>query len=392
MKNIIFCADGTWNSPGQDDNHDGAPDPTNVFKLFSNLDGSNDAASLRLADEQERTLCDEDGAAIQIGKYLHGVGDSDNLLVKLLGGTMGAGLITRIVRGYTFISRNYSPGDKIFITGFSRGAYTARALAGFISAKGLLDPARVDLNDKGSAYRQGAAVWYDYRKTAIVNNRDWLRKLEDMVADLPAFVSRPSPDVLLKDVPIEAVGVWDTVGALGIPEYNAKRQRLDAFRFVDTTLSANVRHAYHAVAIDEQREDFTPTLWKADPRIAQLLFPGAHADVGGGYPMANNESGLSDAALAWMTNQLSRLGVRFADKPAYPPSSDPRGTAHQPWAHEPWDLLPKAARSFPPQGLTLDDSVCARIAGGALCADPGQMPCAYDPKNIAAYRAAAGCT
>ena len=85
----------------------------------------------------------------QAAKYLHGVGDSDNFLVKALGGALGAGLITRIVRGYTYISRTYAAGDRIFIVGFSRGAYTARALAGLIAAKGLLDATKLDPTEQG---------------------------------------------------------------------------------------------------------------------------------------------------------------------------------------------------------------------------------------------------
>ena len=94
---------------------------TNVFKLFLNLAGELSPDSLRSADEQERVVAGADGKPTQIAKYLHGVGDSKNFLVRVLGGGGGAGLVTRIVRGYTFISRNFEPGDRIFIVGFSRG-------------------------------------------------------------------------------------------------------------------------------------------------------------------------------------------------------------------------------------------------------------------------------
>jgi hypothetical protein len=95
-KNIIFCADGTWNGPGEPDTDDKTAPPTNVFKLFLNLDGRDTPDSYLLEKEQERTLTGTDGELRQTAKYLHGVGDSDNFLVKLLGGTLGAGLITRI--------------------------------------------------------------------------------------------------------------------------------------------------------------------------------------------------------------------------------------------------------------------------------------------------------
>src|SRR5690242_11976985 len=96
-KNIIFCADGTWNGPGNDNMADQA---TNVFRLFVNLDGEDDIGSTLLANEQERNLT-VNGTMAQCAKYLHGVGDSHNVLIRLLGGTVGAGLIARIVRGYT---------------------------------------------------------------------------------------------------------------------------------------------------------------------------------------------------------------------------------------------------------------------------------------------------
>ncbi len=150
-KNIIFCADGTWNGPGEPDSDDKTADWTNVFKLFLNLAGVDTPRTALLEKEQERALLAADDALQQIAKYLHGVGDSDNFLVKILGGTLGAGLITRIVRGYTFTSRNYVPGDKIFLIGFSRGAYTARSLAGLIANRGLLDASKLDLSDKEAA-------------------------------------------------------------------------------------------------------------------------------------------------------------------------------------------------------------------------------------------------
>jgi Uncharacterized alpha/beta hydrolase domain (DUF2235) len=147
--------------------------------------------------------------------------------------------------------------------------------------------------------------------------------------------------------PIEVVAVWDTVGALGIPEYDVKMRRLDAFQFADLKLSPVVGHGRHAVAVNEMRVDFTPTLWDVDPRIAQMLFVGAHADVGGGYPESNDESALSDATLKWMTAELVQLGVRFSTSPAFIVKQNAEGPAHSPWARPPWDVLDRAPRVFP---------------------------------------------
>jgi hypothetical protein len=135
-KNIVFCADGTWNGPGQSDTKLAERQWTNVFKIFLNLDGLDAARTALFADEQERELI-VDGDLVQIAKYLHGVGDSQNFIVRALGGGLGEGLIARIVRGYTFISRNYEVGDKIYVIGFSRGAYTARAPRGVNFGQGV---------------------------------------------------------------------------------------------------------------------------------------------------------------------------------------------------------------------------------------------------------------
>jgi uncharacterized protein (DUF2235 family) len=387
-KNIIFCADGTWNGPGEPDSDDKTATPTNVFKTFLNLDGLDDPGTTRLAKEQERSLPGADGTPQQVAKYLHGVGDSDNFLVKALGGTLGAGLITRIVRGYTFVSRNYAPGDKIFLLGFSRGAYTARALAGMISAKGLLDARKLGLTDanKEAAYCLGAAVWFAYRQSALPTEPNLFDRVLNAVLNVPAFLLRPPREDQLVSAPIEAIAVWDTVGSLGIPLYSDRLVRLDVFRFADTKLSTNVKRGRHAIAIDEQRGDFTPTLWDADDRIVQVLFPGAHADVGGGYPLANDESGLSDGAFKWMSDELANLGVRFAASPSCPPKPNSQGTAHRPWAHPPFDKLLPGPRTFS-KGLCLSKSVLDRVGGAAVIADPGLQAAAYAPGNLSDYLA-----
>jgi uncharacterized protein (DUF2235 family) len=379
-RSIVFCADGTWNNPDQDENSDQSADPTNVYKLFLCLDGALSTDSLLKANEQEKELT-KDGAFQQISKYIHGVGDSGNPIIKLLGGAFGAGVIARIVRGYTFISRNYEPGANIFVVGFSRGAYTARALVGLIVSQGVLAPHLTQ--DKELAYRRGAEAWYRYRKTTIANPFS-LRQLADVVTDLPGFLSHRS----LQDtdlVPVDrvsAVAVWDTVGALGIPVYVARGKRVDAFKFCDTTLSQKVTRGFHAVALDERRNDFTPTLWDSAANVTQVLFPGAHADVGGGYTVSNDECGLSDGALQWMITQLTGVGVLFSNAPAYQCKPKPAGTAHKPWMHAPWNLpgVSLGARSFS-QGMAQDPSIAVRMAAGNIVAEPGDLPAFYLPTN-----------
>jgi len=277
MKTIVFCADGTWNGPGQpEEQEEQGGHRTNVFKLFLNLAGDLSPDSLRSADEQERSVTGADGRVTQIAKYLHGVGDSKNFLVRVLGGGGGAGLVTRIVRGYTFISRNFEAGDRIFIVGFSRGAYTARALGGLIVARGLLDAKRNDLDgDRAQAYRLGSAEWFTYRREVLKERKSLLRTLAEVAVDLPGFLQSPATAPRIADVPIEAVVVWDTVGSLGIPAYNLKTDtQLDAFQFADLVLSPKVRHGLHAVSVDEQRSNFTPTLWDLDDRITRCCSRG----------------------------------------------------------------------------------------------------------------------
>jgi uncharacterized protein (DUF2235 family) len=310
---------------------------------------------------------------IQIAKYLRGVGDSYNILVKLLGGAIGTGTIARIVRGYTFVSRNYVPTAKICLIGFSRGAYTVRALAGLVQARGL--PLA---NDKGQAYRLAAAVWYDYQheRLAADPNPSLLGSFEDLAADLPGFLSQPPTDKLVSPVAIDTVAVWDTVGALGIPEFTSTGAVADLFRFANTTLGADVAAGIHGVSRDEMRADFTPTLWDPDPKITRLLFSGAHGDVGGSYPTTNTESGLSDLTLDWMAGRLAARGVLFAPTPTFRPAPDPCGCAHQPWLTPPFNLLPILKWVFP-QTLLESPSVQARRTGGPVRSDPSMSPDKY---------------
>jgi uncharacterized protein (DUF2235 family) len=385
-KNVVFCADGTWSGPGAPDGDD-TLHSTNVFKLFRNLGGADTPATAQSSKERERLLEAVDGSVGQIAKYLHGVGDSNNFLARILGGAFGAGLITRIVRGYTFLSRNYVAGDRIFIIGFSRGAYTARSLAGLVAAKGLLDATKFDLTDRTGAYRLGAAVWYEHRRRCLQGNKTLLDELEDIVIDLPGFLTRPPPDDQLVAVQIDTVAAWDTVGALGIPQYNVQRMRVDTFQFADRALSPKVSRGLHAVALDEMREDFTPTLWDPDPRITQVLFAGAHGDVGGGYPDSGGEAGLSDGALTWMSGELAQRGVQFRAPPAYAARPDARGMAHRPWLDLPWTALPCSSRVFP-AGLDLSRSVVDRIAAGSALVEAEGMPVPYLPANLSGYLAA----
>ena len=367
-KRIVFCADGTWNGPEKQtgvapidsaDEHgelQGAK-VTNVVKLFANLAGRVTPQTMTMRDEQEKVVSDAAGSVSQVAKYIHGVGDSDSFLKKAMGGMFGMGVIARIVRGYTFISRHYDAGDEIHIAGFSRGAYTARALAGMISCVGLLNRAEYDAEDRNEAYRLGVAAWCKCKNMSLHG----AGKLTDLANHMLNFVSgffarKLDADQLIADVPIKSIAVWDTVGSLGIPAYAADR-RFDVFRFVDTKLSNKVQHGFHAMAVDELRGDFPVTAWDSRAGIKQVWFVGAHADVGGGY--SAEESRLSDIALEWTMKQLAEVGVRLATPLTYEPKPLIAPAIHQPWSKAPFALLPRSPRQVASTD-TIHDSVLRR--------------------------------
>lgn len=375
-KSIIFCADGTWNSPGDT----AGKVSTNVYTLFSLLQGGTISSTKFLDNtgdilELEKSVV-ENGETLQIAKYINGVGNSQNKILKLLGGGFGAGLVARIVRGYTFISRNYQPGDSIYIVGFSRGAYTARALAGLIAAQGLL---KNKFNrSSGDAYKLGACAWYHYRKG---NNGGF--SLVDFTTAIANFDMREymladslDPNDFAQVDSIKSVAVWDTVGAMGIPKYDVKEEKLiDTFRFANTKLSDKVQVGLHAIALDEQRLLFTPTLWDAASNVFQMVFVGAHADVGGGY----EENGLSDIALGWFVERLGSVGMHFVHNVAEKIHGNSGAPAHQEWRHL---TNGSGIRIFNrASAIAAHPSIAERMALKAVQADLTDAPTPYRPKN-----------
>jgi hypothetical protein len=364
MKHIIYCADGTWNGPGslptpgapdgaQDvdapasTSGEGAARATNVWRAFANLAGDITPETQALPREQEKFLRGASGELLQVAKYMHGVGDSGNLVIKALGGALGAGVIARIVRGYTFISRHYEAGDAIHIIGFSRGAYTARALAGMICSAGLLDTRRYDPTDREQAYVRGYAAWLRAHTIVVGQGGSLAQRVTGLLRGAARWIAAavtPSRDYIT-GVPIKTVAVWDTVGSMGLPLY-IQGQRRDAFSFVDTKLNPLVQRGFHAMALDERRRDFPVTRWEPRAGITQCWFVGSHSDVGGGYPAG--ETGLSDLGLDWMTGCLVGQGLRFADPPPVRVRLD--GFAqpmHRPWESPPFNIDPQPRVPLP---------------------------------------------
>ncbi len=270
MKRLILCCDGTWNRADQSRN--GEPCPTNVLRL---------ACRVAKRDEAKKIP--------QVIYYRQGVG-TGNWLDRLTGGAFGHGLEENIHDAYRFLVANYELGDEIFLFGFSRGAFTARSLAGMIRKCGILK--RTCLQ----SYSEALALY----RSAIHPDNEEARRFR---------ATRCMTEG--KEIPIRFIGVWDTVGALGIPVRGLRWLTRHRYEFHDTELSGTVQTACHALAIDEQRAPFVPALWqdlpKANQTIEQVWFPGAHSDVGGGY----GSGGISDISLQWMIDKAADANLIF---------------------------------------------------------------------------------
>ncbi len=260
-KRIVFCADGTWDAPAAN---------TNVYLIYKALTVTAD----------------------QVTYYDDGIGSQATGLSRVLEGAFGQGLFQKIQDGYTQIAHVYEAGDQIFLFGFSRGAYTARSLAGMIAICGL--PSGSFTND---CVTQAFAAYRDPANRSTI------------LAGLGACG--------LYNAQIQMIGVWDTVGSLGIPAIFGGIDEAQ-YGFLDTSLHPDVKNAYQALAIDEQRAQFPATLWTGDAApgqtIDQVWFSGCHGDVGGGTPLGGPvDAGtrLCDITLGWMIRNAQAQGLTF---------------------------------------------------------------------------------
>ncbi|MQA21936.1 T6SS phospholipase effector Tle1-like catalytic domain-containing protein [Rugamonas rivuli] len=393
-KVIVFFADGTQNGfdrkktwPSTD------VFASNVLKMYRWLDGAEITNTQHQNVESERILLDTKGAQAQVAKYLHGVGNHQNFISSSICSMGGSGLIARLIRGYTFISRHYCPGDKIVLIGFSRGAYTVRALAEWIIANGLLERDEKFPMTREAAYKKAAASWTEWQRGRSkadaqkeIEAMGFWKELKRELRRLPPFFRGPVP-VLTGPVPVDTVAVWDTVGSLG---FNRKLDRspdgqflrTDLAKLTDEVLPQMIGRGIQALALDEQRVDFTPSLWaKGQKRITQCLFPGAHSDVGGGYK--ESESGLSDGALIWMQQQLEQYKVlKFGSRPANI-RPDAFAAAHRPWVETPFRFFRKSQRSYLGRSdIELHASISDRYHCFAVQACSKSMFTQYRPPNI----------
>lgn len=272
-KRLALFLDGTWNSTS---------DNTNVWRLKC------------LCAPIDRDECP------QLTYYDLGVNG-------FWGGTFGKGLIANVVQAYEWLVENYQEGDEIFIFGFSRGAFTARSLAGLIAKYGMLRAgAPLGVNQLYERYhrRDDRTIW----KLLALRNEGTLKGVSLEERWMMKFAI---------PVNIKLVAVWDTVGALGVPFLHIPGISRQTLSFLHTGLRIPIEHGFHALAIDEHRLSFSPTLWTvkkttaAQPRpidsVEQRWFVGAHANVGGGY----QSDVLAQRPLKWLMDKAEKLGLCF---------------------------------------------------------------------------------
>ncbi len=279
-KKLVVLCDGTWNTPTQAMR--GTPCPTNVVKV---------SVALAPQDRQGRE---------QRQCYRKGVGN--NRWERLRGGAFGLGLSEEVKAAYRFLMDNYEPGDELYFLGFSRGAYTVRSAVGLVRNSGILRRDQADRVDDAFALYRARELPPTHQESARFRQNH----------------SHPSTR-------IRFMGVWDTVGALGIPVTGNLVADLvnRRWQFHDTQLSSHVEAAFQALAIDERRRPFKPALWVQQPgaqgqRLEQVWFAGDHCDVGGGH----TDAGLSDIALRWMIDRAEQCGLTFEPPGRWAASAD----------------------------------------------------------------------
>ncbi|MDP3516914.1 MAG: DUF2235 domain-containing protein [Pseudohongiella sp.] len=277
MRNIVIGADGTWNKPDQSDR--GRQVPSNVVKMV-------------------RAVERHSPAVPQICWYCTGVGTA-GVIDKMWGGAAGRGLFGNMREAYAWLAAHYQPGDRLFLFGFSRGAFTVRSLAGMLQVCGI---PRAGL---GTKVPEAAPTATTLATTAahIYRIHDPIKRAQAGAEFREKYQCHPGQ--------VHFLGVWDTVGAMGLPTKGplgwVTRSR---HRFHNVQLGDNICHAYHALAINEQRAPFEPALWQppCPPQVQtvqQMWFPGVHSNVGGGYV----DAGLSDVALLWMMECAASHGL-----------------------------------------------------------------------------------
>ena len=287
-RQLILLCDGTNNTAT------GGSNDTNVVKLLGRLS---------LHSGNQRVFYD---AGVGRPDALPGATQSDKLKrlwERLSGLAFGSGVYENISDAYGFLMDNYRPGDQIFVFGFSRGAFTARALAGLVNMFGILAP------EHGNMMPSLLHIYFSQRNAK--GSKDEKKRLATIEQIRQLFVP-----VEHRETWIHFVGVWDTVASIGLPPFDRQITGSPTIKNADGT-PKKFRHMRHVLALDEHRTPFQPRLYLQEnlpepnahgQTLLQYWFPGAHCDAGGGY--VDEEATLSDGALAWMVEEATTWGLR----------------------------------------------------------------------------------
>lgn len=278
-KRIVILCDGTWNSPDKLNN--GIECPTNVVKI---------AKSIKDFDTKGNK---------QLTYYDPGIGTSGLAIKRWYNGATGTGISKNILLAYKYLIMNYEIGDELYFFGFSRGAFTVRSLVGLIYNSGILRRNCVELIDKAyKLYKSRSSLTHPKANEAVLFRKTY---------------------AIQDSIPVKFIGVWDTVGSLGNPLFiNNIFSKISfsivANSFHDTNISPIVENAFQALAIDEKRRNFSPTLWEpnkflSSQNLEQMWFVGVHSNIGGGYTC----SALSDISLEWMRDKAQKCGLCLDD-------------------------------------------------------------------------------
>jgi uncharacterized protein (DUF2235 family) len=361
-RKLVVCCDGTWNTPRNE---------TNVFRTYRFLRERLGSPAEVVQKDGVRSCGGRagDGSEVLLF-YDQGVGT--DWFSRLVGGAAGVGLSDNVRDAYHFLGHNFAPGSEIYVFGFSRGAYTARSLCGFIKAAGLL--ARPSVKDVWRAYMDCYAtaprIVARPRGWNLERARGWLaERAGDAVGTLggAAVTSLPRHP----GVKVRFIGVYDTVGALGVPLTDAASVNEPIIGFHDTTLGDTVENAVQALAVDERRGPYTPTLWTqaadaaalAGQHVLQVWFPGVHSDIGGGY----GDKGIGNITWDFMMRQAARRGlVLDPAQPTPPLDLEPLPAQHESF-DDTWKTL-SAKLKLVPEGVRLVGPKVVRPNGEALLA------------------------
>lgn len=358
----IFC-DGTWNSPTM-------KQPTHVVRLF---------------EKTRRTNAQHTHYFEGVGTGVKEAGFFSKALMKIGGGAFGWGLNDNIKQAYGDLCAQYEAGDEIFIFGFSRGAYTARSLAGMIRKCGIVaDPTPDALSEAFKLYRKAGPENHPDTLHVLHSRRKLSPRFATSRADMEWRAVTPwrNDPAQMHKVDIAYLGVWDTVGSLGIPApllgplahlWNRK------YRFHDTLLSSMVKSARHAVALDERRVFYPPALWdnleasrghsglnggdRSGARAyQQVWFTGTHAIVGGSAPAR----ALTGQSLQWIADGAQAAGLDIDTNDLLDKTPNPMADSHSlsqpPWIYTVAGHLLKW-RKGPGHSIDLHPSATVRIKG-----------------------------